>query len=330
MNYKFNLIKSQEDPRDFVYSWIVKSTQLPSKYNRESECSPIRNQGNWGFCWTFAGDGIKEWQEWKERSYQKPILSPLFIAVEGKKIDGITDSEGSTLKTVFKVLYKKGICYETTYPYSGYKGNLQFPTVPQEAYDEAVNFKIKNYAKLYTLNDIRSALINSGLVLAGIVVADNFLIPENGFVNKPEGNILGSHAIVICGYDDELTFTYKNGITRKGFLRIRNSWGETYGDKGYAWLPYDFYNGKLDIGMSYFFEAWSSVDASTILPVAKEIVMWIGKNNALIDGNEVILDQPPIIDQVTWRTLVPLRFIAENAGYGVQWIENEQKIILSK
>lgn len=44
---------------------------------------------------------------------------------------------------------------------------------------------------------------------------------------KPDG-----HVMLIIGYDD----TYGNN---KGAVRLQNSWGTSWGDKGYAWVAYD-------------------------------------------------------------------------------------------
>ena len=41
--------------------------------------------------------------------------------------------------------------------------------------------------------------------------------------------MLGGHAVVAVGYDDF-----------KACLIVRNSWGPSWGDKGYFYLPYDY------------------------------------------------------------------------------------------
>lgn len=60
------------------------------------------------------------------------------------------------------------------------------------------------------------------------------------------------------------------------------------------------------------------------------IEMWIGKNIAKVDGKEVTIDQPPIIDEKTGRTLVPVRFVAETLGCVVEWNEAEKKVTIRK
>ena len=42
--------------------------------------------------------------------------------------------------------------------------------------------------------------------------------------------------MVIVGYDDE---------TR--FYRVRNSWGRSFGDKGYCYIPYSYFEDFLNV-----------------------------------------------------------------------------------
>lgn len=300
MNIKFDLKKSTIDERDFIYKSIVKLQELPESYDRTVECSPVRDQGENGFCYAFAGEAIKEQHEWKEWPDLKPIFSPLFLAKHCKDIDGIYDSEGSNLRTVMDVLLKIGVCYESSYLYELYKKFLNFPVISEDLLKEASKYKIKSYAKCNSLEEIKNAIYNNGLVLGGVLVCTNFLTPEDGFVDKPDGSILGLHAITLVGWNDILEYTYKNGKTRKGFLKCKNSWSEKYGIGGYFYLPYDFYFGTSDT-VDYFFDAYSSIDIIENIPVpVKEY--WrvqVGNfsilNNAINLKNKIILLGIPAI-----------------------------------
>ena len=49
------------------------------------------------------------------------------------------------------------------------------------------------------------------------------------------------HAVMAVGYDDNKAIinTSSNEKT-KGAIMIRNSWGSTWGQDGYGWIPYDY------------------------------------------------------------------------------------------
>lgn len=59
----------------------------------------------------------------------------------------------------------------------------------------------------------------------------------------------------------------------------------------------------------------------------KEIILYIGKQNALVNGKEIKLDTSPFIKN--GRTYVPLRFISESIGGSVIWDNNEKKVMIT-
>ena len=60
--------------------------------------------------------------------------------------------------------------------------------------------------------------------------------------------------------------------------------------------------------------------------VLHSIRLKIGNDRALVDSQDVLLDAPPLI--VGDRTLVPLRFVAENLGLKVDWDEKTRTVSL--
>lgn len=386
MEYQFGMIKSPKDERDFLYSAYKAPKELPSKFYLEK--TRIKDQKNQGMCVGFSASTLKDKQERINHQGMNYETSSEFIYWESKKRDGIPNTEGTYPKIALQVLKDLGVCLENTLPFR----NSPTPaTITNKMYEEAQNFKIQSYAKLTSLQEIKQAIVDGKPVLGGLLVTDSFVTTENGgFINMPSGYILGGHAILLDGFDDNMTHTYKDGKTRQGFFRLVNSWSESWGDNGYGWLPYDFVNFKSDLGMSFFDEAWSSIDIIKPTKPIEKLTMWLNRDVALVDGAEIKLDQPPIsheagrtlvplrqtcelfgqrviwnqddrsikigdniqlwidrkeaivngkkvvleqaptIDAITWRTLIPLRFVSEMLGYKVEWVESERKIEIIK
>ena len=58
--------------------------------------------------------------------------------------------------------------------------------------------------------------------------------------------VIGGHAIVFVGYDDQLLDESTSHV--KGYFKFRNSWGESWGKSGYGYLPYAY--------IQYCFDSW--------------------------------------------------------------------------
>lgn len=328
---------SPPDYRDYIYGQIFTIGEpLPSYFNLENYCTPIRDQGNQGACVSFSCEGLKGVQEKKNYPKDTIKLSPLFLYMLCKKLDGIPNEQGTYPRVAMDILLTTGMCSELLCPY---KDNVPHPIsfIPTaEQLKDAEKYKIKSYARIQTIQEIKHAIFNEGPVLGAFLICENFLKPEqNKFILMPRGIVLGGHALTIVGWDDDLQFTYKdahNGVrTFKGFFRIRNSWGD-WGDCGYAWMPYEYCTRITDIGMSYMMEAWSSVDIVISPPSGNvEIMeMTIGSNIVKINGVEYTIDQPIIYNQAGDRALAPIRFVFERAGWTINFEQLTQKIIAKR
>ena len=68
---------------------------------------------------------------------------------------------------------------------------------------------------------------------------------------------------------------------------------------------------------------WSQAEGKTTITLGETIIeLWIGKNKARVNGREVPVDSSnakvvPLI--VGGRTMLPMRFVAENLGCTVEW-----------
>jgi len=81
------------------------------------------------------------------------------------------------------------------------------------------------------LDAVREALQKGPLVTTLSVYTD-FLLYKSGVYTHTTGQVEGGHAISIVGYDD----------TKQAFI-IRNSWGEDWGENGFAYISYNDISG---------------------------------------------------------------------------------------
>lgn len=90
---------------------------------------------------------------------------------------------------------------------------------------------INHYGKVNSYLALKYALIMNGPCFGALPVYSD----DCDFWNKKSGySLLGYHAICICGYDEE------------GFI-IRNSWGNSFCDRGYTKIPNEEFNKLLEI-----------------------------------------------------------------------------------
>ena len=334
--YKTGMIPSPPDERDYAFKKYNTVHGLPVRFERP--VLHLRDQGRMGSCVGFASAYAKDEQEHRNHPGRRYETAPLYTYAECKKIDGIPHLEGTYIRTANKVTQRQGICLETTFEYSD---RQPIRPVPPEAHDEAEKYKIKHYTAIGNLHELKQAIVDHGYVVAGFIVLSSFLTPEKtdqaAFVPKPNGFILGGHAVSVIGYDDQLTYTYANGETHTGFIKIVNSWrgrdGIWWGSGGTAWIPYDILYRDIAIdlpGSPFLLEAWAWQDEITEVEPVEEIIMTIGSNEVIVDGEKIQIDQPPVIDPDSWRTLVPVNFVSDILGFDVAWNPKTREITIKR
>jgi GNAT superfamily N-acetyltransferase len=88
------------------------------------------------------------------------------------------------------------------------------------------------YQRVRSLAEAKLVLSTERLVKASIEITDAWFSVEGGKI--PESSVhdapIGSHSVLLIGYDDHL-----------GQLKFQNSWGTTWGDRGFGYISYGLF-----------------------------------------------------------------------------------------
>jgi C1A family cysteine protease len=261
------------DPRDYTEQHrdvaphveklkLVKVTQTPgglgatTSVDLRAYCSPIENQGQLGSCSANAAVGIVEYFE--RRAFGNYVDgSRLFVYKATRNLLGLTGDTGAWLRNTMGALVLCGVAPERYWPYTDASPDFdQEP--PPFIYAIADNYEAVKYfahdpiakptPKAQVIESVKKYLVAGVPSMLGFFgfgsafSADDpaaFPVPCDSELQA--GAIEWGHAVVAVGYDDKKAITNKNcNKTSTGAFLIRNSWGTSWGNAGYGWLPYDY------------------------------------------------------------------------------------------
>jgi hypothetical protein len=167
---------------------------------------------------------------------KKPSFMPSrnFIYYNERVMEGtVTQDSGAQLADGMAVLANSGVPHESLWPYTGNRW-LWKPTASVSA--DALKHRVAQEQNLVQdLNHFKACLAAGYPFVGGFTVYESFeseQVAQTGVVNMPAKSeqTVGGHAILIVGYDD----------ATNRFI-VRNSWGNSWGMKGYFTIPYDYY-----------------------------------------------------------------------------------------
>jgi C1A family cysteine protease len=234
VNSWYGWVPDRPDYRDKLYSAIAAPPKkMPAKVDLRAGCSPVEDQGQLGSCTANALVGNLEFLCKKAGANGSvPDYSRLFIYYNERAMEGtVSEDSGAMIRDGIKSLVKLGACFEKIWPYAIAKFT-QKPTAA--CYKQAADHQVTSYHRILSLQQMRQCLAEGYPFVFGFSVYDAFESPEvakTGKLNlpKPGEKQLGGHAVCAVGYDD----------SAKRVL-VRNSWGPTWGMKGYFTMPYDY------------------------------------------------------------------------------------------
>lgn len=226
------------DPRDFQFSEIMGADLIiPGSFSLREKMTPPKNQGRRGTCTGFASTGIAEFHNAGEYNQPKLDLSEEYLFRRIKEID-VADygyrGYGAYLRSGAKALCKFGTCLEKSAPYDGNDTESSWDSFnPTPAMTvEGETYRMASYLQLGRSKEgIKRALFTSQApLLAGVTLHSSYRQAKTngGLIPVPKAgeDVIGGHALVITGYTDK-------------HIEFKNSWGATWGDKGYIHWPWE-------------------------------------------------------------------------------------------
>lgn len=222
------------DHRDLHYGAVLHAQEqlpIPDQADLRPLMPPVQDQGDVGACTGHAAVAVLEHNLIVQK---QPFISRsrLFAYFNARAAEGSQGADGgATLRDMVSGLATLGVCGEDIWPYD----TNQVLAKPTDAcYTAATANKIRLYARLNTLDEMLLCLAAGFPFIFGFTVYDKFESDEvasSGILSlpTPEESVVGGHAVCAVGYD-----------RLKSLLLVRNSWGPTWGQEGYFWMPFAY------------------------------------------------------------------------------------------
>ena len=244
----FSPVSEEETDLLGIGIFAKKKANLPAKTDLRSMFASVRNQGAMGSCTAFAATGLMEAMS-KKKSTR---LSPLFFYYAERKDmeeNGMARASrkdtGANMPLAAATAVKVGTTTEKMVPYADGKEGLAYDAT-EAHFAAALDHKMKRKVNIKTVPGMKSSLAAKKPFIMAIILYNSFMTKEvakSGEMPMPQRGeeILGGHAVVAVGYDDE----------KQAFL-VRNSWGSDWGQGGHFWMPYEYFKPTY-IGASRFY-----------------------------------------------------------------------------
>lgn len=179
----------------------------------------IKNQGQCGSCWSFSATGSTEGAHFLSTGTLVSLSEQQLMDCSGAY--GNEGCDGGEMDAAFQyIIANKGICSEAEYPYTAADGTCKTCTVVAT---------ISNYADVIQNNET-DLLVHAAVQPVSVAIEAD----QDVFQNYQSGVISGTscgtnldHGVLVVGYGHDET-------TGLDYWLVKNSWGTSWGLKGYV------------------------------------------------------------------------------------------------
>ena len=209
-------------------------------------CPAVYDQRQLGSC---TGNGWAAFYEFMKPGMTPSRLDIYYYERQHMGSQYTWQDSGAQVSDGAFVLNTRGVCDEKNWTYSDDPIKFRIKPPYWDDSQAKASSKINPLAVSINANDMKHCLMMGKPIVIGFDVYDSFesqQVAQNGIVPMPVSGeqMLGGHCVMIVGCSDS-----------NGWWICRNSWGTSWGDKGYFYMPYayltdpnlasDFWTGSL-------------------------------------------------------------------------------------
>jgi len=186
--------------------------------------TPVKDQKQCGSCWSFSATGSLEGQHFKKTG--KLVSLSEQNLVDCSQAEGNEGCNGGWMDSAFKyITVNNGIDTEASYPYEAVDRPCRFNKTNVGATDASfVDIKTGDES------DLENAIATVGPISVAIDASKmSFQFYKQGVYYEKRCSPKNlDHGVLAVGY----------GVTDKGvkYYIVKNSWGASWGNKGYLWM----------------------------------------------------------------------------------------------
>lgn len=251
--------------------WLALSTGVVAKKLRQRRFhlgdsndffGPICDQGPWNTCTANVAVSALTFRLRLVGKKTVPMLSSMFVYQASRYLLGLKGDTGAHMRTALKALAKLGAPPEDIWPY---EPDVLLDEMPDTfACQLAQEYRAGGYFRLDVpslsganlILRLKAALADGLPICFGLPahrslsdcsVANGFVIPLPGKETHSDDRLIGGHAMLMVGFDEDAAWKDETGQEYRGAFIVRNSWGAAWGDYGHAFLPYPFVTEGLTL-----------------------------------------------------------------------------------
>jgi len=205
------------------------------EFSRRDLTPQVKNQGRIGSCVGHSGRVV--YGDTLDFDGKEP--SAMWIYKKGKIHDPFPgeDYSGTTIKGACRGLIKEGCCEEKFWPYV----DSEDAQMLEGAAENAAQYKIDAYYTIPKQNHdlIKKALLKETLWTSFRVHRHFYYTPKSGIVDSEKylaSDNVGGHAVAMTGWK-----IIDGGL----YWEFQNSWGTSFGDRGFFYLESSLYEQVL-------------------------------------------------------------------------------------